>query len=228
MMMESTTAIRKDNDFPNVNINGDSDTRTRIAGAANMAIVNKRAVAFLFFRAERRWCLYWPIWPVFLGGEGKKQLQVDFRCTPRVINERRAIYSTCEHRKIKNFTSWIRCFNDSKDLSGHSVSDPYSIYIRIRIMKVGYIWCRCLFKSYPTPTSNICIRSEFKEKIWKQIWYRQYPSVSDPITPLQATTASRSSRSCTCLSISTTTSAAGTALVCACRDSMLLDLVPHL
>jgi hypothetical protein len=49
MMMESTTAIRKDNDFPNVNINGDSDTRTRIAGAANMAIVNKRAVAFLFF-----------------------------------------------------------------------------------------------------------------------------------------------------------------------------------
>jgi len=119
MMMESTTAIRKDNDFPNVNINGDSDTRTRIAGAANMAIVNKRAVAFLFFRAERRWCLYWPIWPVFLGGEGKKQLQVDFRCTPRVINERRAIYSTCEHQKIKNFTSWIRCFNDSKDLLHH-------------------------------------------------------------------------------------------------------------
>jgi hypothetical protein len=28
--------------------------------------------------------------------------------------------------------------------SGHSISDPYSIYIRIRIMKVGYILCRCL------------------------------------------------------------------------------------
>ena len=43
-------------------------------------------------------------------------------------------------------------------------SDPYSIYIHIRIMKVGYIWCRCPSKSYPTPTTNIRILSEFEGK----------------------------------------------------------------
>ena len=74
-------------------------------------------------------------------------------------------------------------FYPSVSDSGYSISviNPY-----LNTKKLYFLWYRYPLQSYLAKTNIIRIRLRIRTKIWKQIRYQQYPSVSNPFTSLPA------------------------------------------